>query len=75
MTDYKVGDKVICVGASKSDNITGFGWAKDYVFTIQRITIVDDGRTILWGGVGNNGVFSNFVRKNTVDDWKRMMNK
>ena len=64
MTKFKVGDRVKCV-ESHNDNVKGYGWKKDLVFNITKITDTSSNKPIYFGGKNSNGVFEHgLIAKN-----------
>ncbi len=69
MCDFKVGDKVRCIGESSGPSSAGnihyggAGWRKDRVFTIKSIV-----GNVCWGAKEIPGVFTHHLELES-DDW------
>ena len=58
--EFKVGDEVICIESDKES--TGYGWQKDYRFTINKITSQDSEYPIYWKGLNGCGVYEHALK-------------
>jgi hypothetical protein len=68
--EFKIGDKVICIGESSGGDgdatFGGYGWKKDLIFKITRITTTSytTRGKILWGDntINKHGVWDSHVK-------------
>lgn len=71
MKQFEEGDYAMCLEGFRDDDNNfdgksgGKGYSPGYRFEITKISEASDGRIILWGGRGGNGVFSEAVKKIT----------
>lgn len=59
MNQFKVGDTVECINGIGGG---GAGHSIGFTFEVIGISFNSDGKAILWGGIGGNGVFATHVK-------------